>query len=276
MRTTMKKSVSGRKKRAIPPGFVSIPGTMARLNLSRTTVVDLMRANRLTGVKLWGVWYIRDADVDAEIERRERSNKIIRKERPRNVAKALPKRSAISAAHSRPQMSSLDEGAISAKAVPLLRSGLGERDLVERLAIPFDVAERLSSAYRKADRDRELVIDEKRLSELRELIGWFDGPPTISSFFLAINAWKKRADDAIWAAVDEVRQLGWHALTDTSLPGPPRIALSVTGASRLSIWSLDSDGEETCRTIDISSLVKPTEAEVAYAKRKSAVEDDES
>jgi hypothetical protein len=263
----IKKTGTARKKREIPPGFIAVRDAMSRLRLGRTTVVELMRSNRLSSVKLWGVWYIRESDVVDEIERRERSNKILRKDTTHIPTKAARKASTTSAAPTLPPMTIVDEGSIAAKAVPILRKGLGERDLVEMLAIPFELAERLAASYRKADRDRELVIDERRLPELRALIGWDDGPPTTSGFFGALRGWKQRAEEACWQVAQDVRDQGWHALTDPHMPGPPRVHIGATGISIL-LYSCDEDGIESCRSVDITSLVTPTPAEIEYAARR--------
>ncbi len=118
---------------------LSISDVMSILNLSRTTVLGLNRSH-LHPAKIGGRWIYRLADVEAERERREGSNKILRRTSP--DGQMGPGSAALGGSLRRDRPPVYD-GAIASEAVRLIKDGKDRRQLVEDLKITFEVADHL-------------------------------------------------------------------------------------------------------------------------------------
>lgn len=247
-----------------PDGLLTMEETIRRLGVSRTTVIGLAKAGRLFPVKIKGKTHYAEQQVDAELTRRQESNKILRRGRLPIPAPRTPGRIARPTASPPPPSPSYD-GKLAAAAVEEMDKGAGVRGLVKTLAIPFELAEYLVSSYRRAGGDKEMVVGERFIEEWRKTFDWSETIPTPGGLMAAIQRSRGSLEARVKDEVENLRSDLHQQLLDDMVPGPPRIRVTPAGRCFASVWCRDAEGNDSSRRIDITSQCQLTPAEIEFA-----------
>jgi hypothetical protein len=238
--------------------------TIRRLGVARTTVIGLTKDGRLLPVKLKGKIHYSEQQVDVEMTRRQESNKILRRDR---LPAPVPLTGGKIARPTPPPLPSSPsyDGKLAAAAVEEMDKGAGVRELVKKLAIPFELAEHLVSSYRRAGRETEMVVGERFIKEWRATFDWSEHLPTPGGLMAAIQRSRGSLETRVKDEVEKLRNDLYQQLLDEMVPGPPRIRVTPAGRCFVSVWFRDADGNDRSRRIDITSLCQLTPPEIEFA-----------
>ena len=161
---------------------------MERLGVARTTIIVRIKEGRFHPIKRDGRLYFAPQEIDAEIERRLASNKILT--RPRTLARpraVAGKTVAIPMDPGVPRHTAEE----AAASVRLFEAGKGVRDAVRDLKISYEAAHYLWRQF--VDSGPEFLLKREDLREIRDLLEWRGGEVTGASFIAAIERALDRA-----------------------------------------------------------------------------------
>jgi Helix-turn-helix domain len=176
---------------------------MERLGVARTTMIVRIKEGRFHPIKRDGRLYFTPQEIDAEIERRLASNKILA--RPRTLARpraAAGKTVAIPMDPGVPRHTAEE----AAASVRLFEQGKGVRDAVRDLKISYEAAHYLSRQF--AESGPEFLLKREDLRAIRDLLGWHGGEVTAATFLTAIErALDKAATSVLATSPDEINAM---------------------------------------------------------------------
>jgi Helix-turn-helix domain len=244
-----------RKIPRVGDDMLTIDDVMSMLNLSRSTILGLHN-NYLHPVKVDGRLFYRRDEVDAEMERRQTSNKILKRTnvdiRPKSTAKTVVDSVKPSVVAKPPTY----DGKTAAQAARLFRDGSDRRDVVEKLEITFELADHLWLQFMRMG--TEIVLDRAATAGLGKSID------------LPLNPTARDIVELVGALSDSVHQRAIE-YSVTLFGRSPRVRYA-RKAGRIFVDVLlgidQADGEwgaERIRKVDVTDVIQMTPEEIEYA-----------
>jgi hypothetical protein len=233
----------------------TIQDVMSDLGLGRSTVLGL-GGRYLHPVKMAGKLYYRADEVAAERERREGSNKILRKPerdvrlgtRPAPLPEAPPVRRAPAY-----------DGKIAAQAVRLFRDGADRRGVVEKLEISFELAEHLWLEYQRVG--PEVVLDSRALETLKNYLSLYGKVMTAEIIVMAVKKLLFDVERRSRELADEMSDWQPHV---TFSPKTGRVKVEIRSGTKRIVDGAVSDW--SARFVDVTDVLAMTSTEMKLAE----------
>lgn len=244
------------KQALVPADMLTIEGVMSELGVSRTTVLGLGKSGYLHPVKLNGRLHYQAAEVTAERERREASNKILsRPSRDLRPARATVPPTA-------PRSVPSYEGGIAARAVALFDEGRGVREIVRQLEISFELAKHLWAEYVSAG--TEILLRKEHVEALRKKL---DVPPVPSGedIVKAVGRLASQVRDEL-AAIGVEREASERRPSVSRERRSGRVVVDIRRPIRRDDDDPDDGVQEwTSRSVDVTDVLQMTADEIECA-----------